>query len=543
VESWPEVLRAQVLEGVADLTRRVALRRAVESYVSNKKKVLSKLAHLKDLALEVRRIKEESISRMHELAKEASDAIEENNGKAYLAKTADEARRIVAEIVGEEKLIVKSKSLTCEEILLREYLEEEFKCKVLETDLGEFIVQIRGEKPTHVINPSIHVPREEVAKTFSKLAGRELPSDIPALVAFAREYLRGYYMKADIGISGANVVAAQTGTIFIVENEGNARFSTNAPPVHVCVVGIEKVVPTLSDAFKVIEVLPAYATGVTMAAYVSMITSPSRTADIEKKVVYGAHGPKELHVVFLDNGRSEMAKHPVFREALYCLKCGGCLYECPCVSSAGREVRLQLLRRHRRRVDRLHEGVRQGPLRLPMHRLREVRGSLPSQGGRAEARGGAQGRARRHGLQAPQGRALPREHSLGWQPLGRAPRKARCSARSRSGGSSSARTKVLYLKEPITAISMPKRSWLTTRVKPRGQARRFGNAAYHQVGGAAICEGLATDSIYIATGSPSLGTPPFNSREVQVDELKVRRGEGVRRLEVQRVEGLRRQKV
>jgi len=329
MEDLFELLRAQVLEGVADLARRVALRRAVESYVSNKKKVLSKLKHLRALGLEVRRIKEESISRMHELVKEASEAIEENNGKAYVARTSEEARRIVAEIVGEGKLIVKSKSLTCEEILLREYLEEEFKCKVVETDLGEFIVQVRGEKPTHIINPSIHVPREEVARTFSKLAGRELPSDIPTLVAFAREYLRKYYMKADVGISGANVVAAQTGTIFIVENEGNARFSTNAPPVHVCVVGIEKVVPTLSDAFKVIEVLPAYATGVTMAAYVSMITSPSRTADIEKKVVYGAHGPRELHVVFLDNGRSEMARHPVFREALYCLKCGGCLYECP----------------------------------------------------------------------------------------------------------------------------------------------------------------------------------------------------------------------
>jgi len=329
MEDLFELLRAQVLEGVADLARRVALRRAVESYVSNKKKVLSKLKHLRALGLEVRRIKEESISRMHELVKEASEAIEENNGKAYVARTSEEARRIVAEIVGEGKLIVKSKSLTCEEILLREYLEEEFKCKVVETDLGEFIVQVRGEKPTHIINPSIHVPREEVARTFSKLAGRELPSDIPTLVAFAREYLRKYYMKADVGISGANVVAAQTGTIFIVENEGNARFSTNAPPVHVCVVGIEKVVPTLSDAFKVIEVLPAYATGVTMAAYVSMITSPSRTADIEKKVVYGAHGPKELHVVFLDNGRSEIARHPVFREALYCLKCGGCLYECP----------------------------------------------------------------------------------------------------------------------------------------------------------------------------------------------------------------------
>ncbi|MEM4653312.1 MAG: lactate utilization protein B [Candidatus Nezhaarchaeales archaeon] len=326
---WADDLRARTLEGLADQIRRMALRRAWESYVSGKNTTLSKLPHLRELGLEVRKIKERSIERMHELVKRASEAIEGCNGHTYLAKTAEEARRIVANIVGEGKLIVKSKSLTCEEIELREYLEDVLKCKVLETDLGEFIVQLRKEKPTHIINPSIHVPREEVAKTLSKLAGRELSDDVSVLVSFVRDYLREYYFKADVGLSGANVVAAQTGTIFIVENEGNARFSTNAPPIHVCVVGMEKVVPTFSDAFKIIELLPAYASGISMASYVSLITGPSKTADIEKRLVYGVHGPKELHVIFLDNGRTEIAKHPILKEALYCIKCGGCLYECP----------------------------------------------------------------------------------------------------------------------------------------------------------------------------------------------------------------------
>ncbi|MCS7139765.1 MAG: lactate utilization protein [Candidatus Nezhaarchaeota archaeon] len=326
---WIEELNAVVLRAIIDESRRIALRRAVESYTSNKRKALSKLQHLKNLGLEIRRIKEYSTEVMTELVKEASDAIRDCNGHVYVAGDAEEARKIVADIVGEGRLIVKSKSITCEEIDLREYLEKERRCKVIETDLGEFIVQLRGEKPTHIINPSIHVPREEVAKTFSKLVGREISSDIPELVSFARSYLRDYFIKADVGISGANVVAAQTGTLFILENEGNARFSTNTPPVHVCVVGFEKIVPTLSDAFKIVEVLPAYASGILMSAYVSMITGPSKTSDIEKRLVYGAHGPKELHVIFLDNGRTRMAKNPLFREALYCIRCGGCLYECP----------------------------------------------------------------------------------------------------------------------------------------------------------------------------------------------------------------------
>jgi L-lactate dehydrogenase complex protein LldG len=218
--------------------------------------------------------------------------------------------------------------MVSEEIHLNKLLEK-LGNKVYETDLGEFIIQLRNEKPTHILNPSVHIPKEEVAKTFSKLLGRAIEADIPTLVGVAREYLRDKFCNADIGITGANVIAANTGTMFIIENEGNARFVSNAPPMHICITGVEKVVPTLSDAFKVVQVLPPYATGVLMSAYVSMITSPSRTADIEKTLVYGAHGPKELHVVFLDNGRTEMLKDPIFREALYCLRCGGCMYECP----------------------------------------------------------------------------------------------------------------------------------------------------------------------------------------------------------------------
>jgi L-lactate dehydrogenase complex protein LldG len=265
---------------------------------------------------------------MNELVKQAMDSISEVKGIPYLARDINDAQRIFSSIVGTGKLVVKSKSLTSEEILLNDMLEEKGN-EVYETDLGEFIIQLRKEKPTHIINPSVHVPREEVAKTFSKLMGRKIEPDIPGLVGVARAYLRDKFCNADIGISGANVVAAKTGTLFIIENEGNARFVSNAPPVHICITGIEKIVPTLSDAFKVVQTLPPYASGVLMAAYVSLITGPSKTADIEKTIVYGAHGPKELHVVLLDNGRSEMAKDPVFREALYCLRCGGCMYECP----------------------------------------------------------------------------------------------------------------------------------------------------------------------------------------------------------------------
>ena len=320
--------KKEIMAAAHDDKIRIALRRAIESYRKNISNALEKFPHTIKLAEEVREIKEKAISNMEKLAEQACEAIDENKGKAYIARTADDALGIISSLVGKGKLIVKGKSLTSEEIGLRECLEEQGN-EVYETDLGEFIIQKLGSKPMHLIAPSIHVPREEVAKLFSKLTGEKLsPDDIEAMVAVARRLLREKFFQADVGMSSANVVAAETGTLFLIENEGNIRLATGAPPVHIALIGMEKLVPTLADAYKVAEVTWRYANQA-MATYVSLISGPSKTADIEKVITYGAHGPRELHVIFLDDGRTELAKHPLLRQTLYCVRCGGCLLECP----------------------------------------------------------------------------------------------------------------------------------------------------------------------------------------------------------------------
>jgi L-lactate dehydrogenase complex protein LldG len=308
---------------------RLALSRAIESFRANINDALKKFPHSIDMAEEVREIKRKAIGDMEKLAQQASEVIEENKGRAYIAKTADEALSIISNLVGTGKLVVKGKSMTSEEIGLREYLEERGN-EVYETDLGEFIIQQIGSRPMHILSPAIHVPREDVARLFSKVIGQEISpeSEIAEMVAAAREFLRDKFFRADIGMSGANVVAAETGTLFLIENEGNIRLATGAPPVHIALVGMEKLVPTLNDAYKVSEVTWRYA-NYTVPSYVSLVSGPSKTGDIEKVTTYGAHGPKEFHVIFLDGGRTELARHPVLRQALYCLRCGGCLYECP----------------------------------------------------------------------------------------------------------------------------------------------------------------------------------------------------------------------
>jgi iron-sulfur cluster protein len=306
---------------------RLALSRAIKSYRANTNDALKKFPHTIKLAEEVREIKSRAIGEMEKLAQQACEAFEFNKAKAYIARTADDALSIIDKLVGTGKLIVKGKSMTCEEIDLREHLQHRGN-EVFETDLGEFICQKLPSRPMHILSPAIHVPKEDVARLFSQITGEELPADIGRLVDTARKLLREKYFQADIGMSGANVVAADTGTLFIIENEGNVRLSTGAPRVHIALVGMEKLVPTLMDAYKVAEVTWRYA-NYTVPSYVSLVSGPSKTGDIEKVTTYGAHGPKELHVIFLDGGRTELAKHPILRQALFCLRCGGCLYECP----------------------------------------------------------------------------------------------------------------------------------------------------------------------------------------------------------------------
>jgi len=320
--------KKEIMDAAHNQRIRLALSRAIQSYRANTEYALKKFPHTVKLAEEVRQIKEKSIAQMEELVQQACEAITENKGKAYVARTAQDALTIIHDLVGSGKLIVKAKSMTGEEIGIREHLEE-WGNEVYETDLGEFIIQKLNSRPMHIVSPAIHVPKEDVAELFSRITGEVLPAeDIGALVATARKLLREKFFEADIGLSSANVVAADTGSLFIIENEGNARLATGLPPVHIALVGMEKLVPSLSDAWKVAEVTWRYA-NYTVPGYLSVISGPSKTGDIEKVTTYGVHGPKELHVIFLDDGRVELSRQPILGQVLYCLRCGACLYECP----------------------------------------------------------------------------------------------------------------------------------------------------------------------------------------------------------------------
>ena len=259
--------------------------------------------------------------------------------KVYRAVDAAEARRIVTAIcrAKKAKLVVKSKSMATEEIGLTDHLESQ-GIHAIETDLGEWIIQLAGERPSHLIAPAIHKTREEVASLFSKVVGHPVPDDIPSLVAVARKELRQSFIDADIGITGGNALIADTGTLMLVTNEGNADLATTLPAVHIAVVGIEKIVPTIDDAIAIVKLLARSGTGQKITSYTQFITGPSRSADIELKPQIGVHGPKELHFVLVDNGRTAMRDDPAARDALRCIRCGACSNVCPSYQEVGGHV-------------------------------------------------------------------------------------------------------------------------------------------------------------------------------------------------------------
>ncbi|MBS3975207.1 MAG: lactate utilization protein [Syntrophomonadaceae bacterium] len=318
---------AELNKASNDPNIQLALSRAVKSYRENTEAALKRFPHTIKMAEEVLAIKENAIENIDELVAKARQSIEANKGKTYLATSQEDALKLAEDIIGTGKIVVKGKSILGEELEIRDYLIAKGN-EVWETDLGEFILQLRHDRPMHIVSPSIHVPREQVAEVFTEFFGREIPPDIATEVAAVREFMREKYFAAHFGMSGSNVVAADCGAMVILENEGNARLCTAVPPVHIVLVGIEKVVPTFQEAMKVAEVTWRYA-NYTVPGYINIISGPSKTGDIEKVTTYGAHGPKEIHVIFVDNGRSEMAADPLCRQGLYCLRCGGCMYECP----------------------------------------------------------------------------------------------------------------------------------------------------------------------------------------------------------------------
>lgn len=278
----------------------------------------------------VRDLKADAIARLPELVQRFTAEATAVGSVVHVAESIEDARAIITSIALERqaRLVVKSKSMVTEEITLNPALEAA-GIDVVETDLGEWIMQLAGEHPSHLIAPAVHKTREQVAALFSKEVGYELPADPDELVKVAREKLRQAFIDADIGISGANVAIADTGTLVIVSNEGNGRLVTTLPPVHIALLGIEKIVPTMDDATAILKVLPRSGTGQKITSYVSFITGPSRSADIELTLTMGVHGPREQHIILLDNGRWAARDDADLHEALHCIRCGACSNVCP----------------------------------------------------------------------------------------------------------------------------------------------------------------------------------------------------------------------
>ncbi len=249
-------------------------------------------------------------------------------GHVHWAKDAEEARQIVLQIAKDHdvKTAVKVKSMATEEIGLNEAMQAE-GIRALETDLGEYIIQMAGSGPSHIIIPAIHMKKEEIADLFRKNLGVDAPAEAEQLTAIAREQLRKEFLQAEMGISGANFLIAESGSLVIVSNEGNGRLCTTLPDLHVAVVGIDKVIPDWESAGLLLRMLARSATGQKITAYNSFITGP-RQAD-------GEFGAKEFHLVLLDNGRSKILADPVGRQTLKCIRCGCCLNACPVYKNVG----------------------------------------------------------------------------------------------------------------------------------------------------------------------------------------------------------------
>jgi iron-sulfur cluster protein len=296
---------------------------AFQTYLTNRQKALEGMDE-EALKRELRRIKESSIKNLFALKAKAIENLEKQGVQVFEAKDSKEAKEILLKLIPRGETIVKSKSNVINEIGIEDLGKRN---EIIETDCGDFLVQICEESGVHPVTPALHLTVDRIVRVIEKRFGVKLEERPEEIVKWVRSYLREKILKAKIGLSGANIISADGG-IFIVENEGNISLVSRLPEKHIIVASIDKIVPTLQDAMTICKALAIYGTGTSLTAYINVISSPSKTADIQKQIVYGVHGPKEVYLILLDNGRSKIIEEGL-EEILYCINCGACLYFCP----------------------------------------------------------------------------------------------------------------------------------------------------------------------------------------------------------------------
>lgn len=311
-----------------DLVLQKALRTAAFRFMDAQRNAAEQLDDWEELRTRANAIRSHTLANLSTYLEQLESQVKERGGYVFWAASAQDACDYIADLARRKgiRLVVKSKSMVTEEIELNHALEEQ-GVEAVETDLGEYIIQLAGEKPSHIIAPAIHKTREAVSRLFEEKLGMSFTENIAALTAKARAVLRERFLSAGMGVSGVNFAVAETGSIVLVENEGNIRFTTGVPRVHVAVMGIEKVIPRTADLAVFLNLIARSATGQKMGCYVSALSGARRPGEPD--------GPEEFHVVLLDNGRTRALADPLLREVLYCIRCGACLNVCPVYRKIG----------------------------------------------------------------------------------------------------------------------------------------------------------------------------------------------------------------
>ena len=306
---------------LADPKLESAIGSSTERLRSHRLDAWGELPDVEALRQRAHEIRMEAVRSLDAYLEEFTRAFEASGGVVKVCATAEEACAYVVDVCArhDAKLVAKSKSMATEEIGLNEALEAA-GIRPVETDLGEYILQLAGEHPVHIVAPAIEKTKEDVAELFSRVEGRSVPAELEELTLAARRQLRQVFLEADVGVTGANFAVAETGTIVTVTNEGNARLVSSLPRVHIAITGIERLVPKLGDLGPLLQLLGRSGTGQRLTSYTQLLTGPRRDGE--------ADGPDELHVVFLENGRRNLLGTR-YEEMLACIRCGACLNVCP----------------------------------------------------------------------------------------------------------------------------------------------------------------------------------------------------------------------